>query len=111
MGDFKQGCNFYSLKITRCTWPRHDYCLSRNFSDDTHAMFSQQQGEASKECQHILNVHLFDLSVDCRKCPHFYILNTTLLYFQVPFTKDCGSDDVCTSDLMLSAQSNIKASM
>ncbi|XP_075889449.1 integrin alpha-2 [Nelusetta ayraudi] len=30
--------------------------------------------------------------------------------FFVPFTKDCGSDDMCTSDLILSVQSNTKAS-
>uniref|UniRef100_H2UZT7 Integrin subunit alpha 2 n=1 Tax=Takifugu rubripes TaxID=31033 RepID=H2UZT7_TAKRU len=29
--------------------------------------------------------------------------------FQIPFTKDCGSDDVCTSDLVLSVSSNNKA--
>lgn len=29
--------------------------------------------------------------------------------FQIPFTKDCGSDDVCTSDLVLSVTSNTQA--
>ncbi|XP_056888065.1 integrin alpha-2-like isoform X1 [Takifugu flavidus] len=29
--------------------------------------------------------------------------------FFIPFTKDCGSDDVCTSDLVLSVSSNNKA--
>lgn len=33
-----------------------------------------------------------------------------LLLFQNPFTKDCGSDDVCVSDLVLSVKTDTKAS-
>lgn len=32
-----------------------------------------------------------------------------LLSFQNPFTKDCGSDDVCVSDLVLSVKTDTKA--
>lgn len=33
-----------------------------------------------------------------------------LLLFQIPFTKDCGPDDVCVSDLVLSVKTDTKAS-
>lgn len=110
MGDFKQSCNFYLLGITRCTWPRRDYCLSRR---RTHAWcFPSNKARLPK------NVNSFWIIVcliclesgNWRKCQNFQILSTIFLSFQVPFTKDCGSDDVCTSDLMLSVQTNTKAS-
>lgn len=37
-------------------------------------------------------------------------LHPALLLFQIPFTKDCGSDDVCVSDLVLSVKTDTKAS-
>uniref|UniRef100_A0A7N6B7D8 VWFA domain-containing protein n=1 Tax=Anabas testudineus TaxID=64144 RepID=A0A7N6B7D8_ANATE len=35
---------------------------------------------------------------------------TAVLLFQIPFTKDCGSDDVCISDLVLSVKTVTKTS-
>lgn len=37
------------------------------------------------------------------------MVKTALLWFQNPFTKDCGSDDVCVSDLVLSVKTDTKA--
>lgn len=34
---------------------------------------------------------------------------SALLLLQIPFTKDCGSDDVCISDLILSVKTVTKA--
>uniref|UniRef100_A0A671XXA8 Integrin subunit alpha 2 n=1 Tax=Sparus aurata TaxID=8175 RepID=A0A671XXA8_SPAAU len=61
-----------------------------------------------------LNVHLSVRSMyylffqNCQKVLVEYLL-ISLLWFQNPFTKDCGSDDVCVSDLVLSVKTDTKA--
>lgn len=35
---------------------------------------------------------------------------SSCLLFQIPFTKDCGADEVCTSDLVLSVSSETQTS-
>ncbi|XP_051807194.1 integrin alpha-2 [Acanthochromis polyacanthus] len=42
--------------------------------------------------------------------PVLDIFSPNALEFFIPFTKDCGSDDVCVSDLVLSAETSTKSS-
>ena len=62
----------------------------------THCVFSQQQDKISSSAPKT-HVVFFEAKF------------AALLSFQNPFTKDCGSDEVCISDLVLSVTTDTKA--
>lgn len=72
-------------------------------------VFSRQRGGAWQECELLpnegclLGLAVGELEEASRESEAF-------LSLQVPFTKDCGSDDVCTSDLTLMVHTDTEAS-